>query len=192
MTGTSNQSGCDQIDLVPAYSLRALPAGEMASMEAHIAGCAACIRELSMLRPVIESLVAWPIDSLRPAASLWDRLLDRISEGPQQAEAPSRAPWVEPEWEEVAPGIACKILATDLQRDRVSMLVRLAPGVEYPAHTHAGVEELHLLQGQLWIEERELVPGDYYSAQPGTSDRRVWSETGCTCFLLASPSDELR
>ena len=29
------------------------------------------------------------------------------------------------------------------------MLVPLAPGVEYPPHIHAGVEALHLLQGEL-------------------------------------------
>jgi hypothetical protein len=58
-----------------------------------------------------------------------------------------------------APGIECKLLATDAERHRVSMLVRLAPGARYPAHTHAGVEELHLLDGQLWIDERKLFPG---------------------------------
>jgi ChrR-like protein with cupin domain len=40
------------------------------------------------------------------------------------------------------------LVATDTERDRVSMLVRLAPGASYPAHTHAGVEELHLLDGE--------------------------------------------
>jgi hypothetical protein len=48
---------------------------------------------------------------------------------------------------EVAPGIFCKILAADAERDRVTMLVRLLPGVSYPPHTHAGIEELHLLDG---------------------------------------------
>src|SRR5258707_11209593 len=44
----------------------------------------------------------------------------------------------------------------------------------YPAHTHAGVEELHLLDGELWIDERKLVPGDYNYGAPGTGDQRVW------------------
>jgi anti-sigma factor ChrR (cupin superfamily) len=94
-------------------------------------------------------------------------------------------------WEQVAPGIACQLFATDSENDRVSMLVRLAPGVEYPAHTHAGVEELHLLQGELWIDERQLHPGDYNRAEPGTADKRVWSETGCTCVLMTSTRDVL-
>ncbi len=72
------------------------------------------------------------------------------------------------------------------------MLVRLAPGVEYPAHRHAGGEELHLLDGELWIEDRKLLPGDFYRADAGSSDSRVWSETGCMCFLTTSPSDSLR
>ena len=95
------------------------------------------------------------------------------------------------DWELVAPGIECKLLATDTERNRVSMLVRLAPGADYPAHTHADVEELHLLDGELWIDERKLFPGDYYYAASGTSDKRVWSETGCTCFLTTSTTDVL-
>jgi anti-sigma factor ChrR (cupin superfamily) len=71
------------------------------------------------------------------------------------------------------------------------MLVRLAPGVEYPPHTHAGVEELHLLHGELWINQHKLHAGDYNRAEPGTTDTRVWSETGCTCVLITSPQDRL-
>jgi RNA polymerase sigma factor (sigma-70 family) len=100
--------------------------------------------------------------------------------------------WTEPDWNEVSPGISCKILATDEHRDRVSMLVQLEPGVHYPPHTHAGVEELHLLQGELWIDDRKLYAGDYNRAEPGTSDARVWSETGCSCVLITSPRDMLR
>ncbi|HEU4590713.1 MAG TPA: cupin domain-containing protein [Steroidobacteraceae bacterium] len=98
----------------------------------------------------------------------------------------------EPDWEEVAPGISCKLLANDAERGRVSMLVRLAPGVDYPPHTHAGVEELHLLEGELWIDDQKLVPGDYNRAEPGTSDQRVWSETGCMCVLVTSTGDLLK
>ncbi|RXH42717.1 hypothetical protein XH94_01035 [Bradyrhizobium zhanjiangense] len=100
--------------------------------------------------------------------------------------------WLEPEWEQVAAGIECKLLATDIERHRVSMLVRLAPGASYPAHTHAGAEELHLLDGELWIDERKLSPGDYNYGAPGASDQRVWSETGCTCVLVTSTKDMLR
>ena len=57
---------------------------------------------------------------------------------------------------------------------------------------HAGVEELHLLHGELWIDDKKLYPGDYNRAEPGTADTRVWSETGCTCVLITSTRDVLR
>lgn len=121
-------------------------------------------------------------------SSVWRRIADRI--GAQRDAAPPA--WNEPAWEAVAPGITCMLLSTDAARSRVSMLVRLAPNTNYPPHTHAGVEELHLLEGELWIDDRKLVAGDYNRATPGTSDARVWSETGCMCILITSPDDVLR
>ena len=130
-------------------------------------------------------------DSYSPQA-LQARLAQRIAqETGQAAVLPPPQPWCEPAWDQVAPGIECKLLATATARRRVSMLVRLAPGASYPAHTHADMEELHLLEGELWIDARKLVPGDYNHAAPGTSDQRVWSETGCTCVLVTSTEDAL-
>ena len=132
-------------------------------------------------------------DILTPSAGLRERLARRIGgEAAGEASFQPPAQWSEPEWEEVAPGIFCKLLANDTERQRVSMLVRLLPNVEYPPHTHAGVEELHLLDGELWIDERKLLPGDYNRAEAPTGDKRVWSETGCTCVLITSTQDILR
>ena len=132
-------------------------------------------------------------DILTPSPSLQDRLAQRIAaETGTEPIAPPQRQWSEPKWEEVCPGIFVKLLATDSERRRVSMLVRLLPGVAYPPHTHAGVEELHLLDGELWIDERKLFPGDYNYGAPGAGDQRVWSETGCTCVLITSTKDILR
>jgi anti-sigma factor ChrR (cupin superfamily) len=142
---------------------------------------------------VVDSLVSWPTDVLRPTSSLQERLALRISEETGKPAVPPPAPqWAEPDWEQVAPGIECKLLATDTERQRVSMLVRLAPNASYPAHTHAGIEELHLLDGELWIDDRKLYPGDYNYGAPGAGDDRVWTETGCTCVLVTSTQDQLR
>jgi anti-sigma factor ChrR (cupin superfamily) len=190
---TFDRNRCEQSEVTCAYALQVLPASEVAAAEAHIALCPDCQRELGSLRPVVDRFVAWPTDVLRPTTSLQARLALRIAEetGKQPVLPPARH-WSEPEWEQVAPGIECKLLATDTERHRVSMLVRLAPGASYPPHTHAGVEELHLLDGELWIDERKLVPGDYNHGAPGARDDRVWSETGCTCLLLTSTKDTLR
>jgi ChrR Cupin-like domain len=189
----SHKTRCEHSEVTCAYATQALAPSEVAAAEAHIAVCLDCRRELESLGPVVDRFVAWPTDVLRPPASLQTRLAARIAEetGKEPVLPPARQ-WSEPDWEQVAPGIECKLLATDTDRHRVSMLVRLAPGASYPAHTHAGVEELHLLDGELWIDERKLVPGDYNYGAPGAGDERVWSETGCTCVLVTSTKDILR
>ena len=190
---TLDGNPCEQSEVTCAYAAQALAGSEIAAAEAHIASCPDCQRELESLRAVVGRFVSWPTDVLRPPTSLQGCLALRIAEetGKQPVPPPARQ-WSEPEWEQVAPGIECKLLAADTERHRVSMLVRLAPGANYPAHTHAGVEELHLLDGELWIDGRKLVPGDYNYGAPGAVDERVWSETGCTCVLITSTKDTLR
>ncbi|HXD16616.1 MAG TPA: cupin domain-containing protein [Vicinamibacterales bacterium] len=185
---------CNQSAQLSAYVMQALPADEAAAMEAHLASCSQCQQELETLRTVADTFVAWPTDVLRPPTSLRERLARRIADeaGANRVLPPSPSQWDEPAWEEVAPGIFCKLLATDTKEHRVSMLVRLLPNVDYPPHTHAGLEELFLLDGELWIDDRKLYPGDYNRAEAGSGDKRVWSETGCTCVLITSTRDILK
>ncbi len=170
-------------------------------------------RRASAYDPVGGSVVGWIMNQARsrametpttPSGSqealdvgeqglLSERLAQRIMAEQRQesvASAPDGPP--ESDWQEVASGISCKLLATDAEEDRVSMLVRLAPGTAYPPHRHAGVEELYLLDGELMIDSKTLYPGDYNRAEPGTADQHVWSKTGCTCVLLTSTRDVLR
>jgi anti-sigma factor ChrR (cupin superfamily) len=185
-------STCSQAELTCAYAIRSLPSNDIPAAEKHINSCPECQRELAMLRPAARTLAMWPADMLAPRPSLQARLARRIAEDTgAEAQLPANSVWIEPEWEEVAPGISCKVLAANQVTHQVSMLVRLAPGASYPAHTHAGVEELHLLDGELWIDERKLYAGDYNRGEPGASDHRVWTETGCTCLLITSTKDVL-
>jgi quercetin dioxygenase-like cupin family protein len=204
MTSATGKVGCERAEMTSAYVLQALPANEVAVVESHIGTCFDCHQLVESLRRVVDSFAFWPTEVLRPSKPLWPRLAKRIGleqrigieqgiaiEAGEEPALPAQWQWQEPKWEEVAPGIQCKLLATDTEKNRVSMLVRLAPGVEYPPHSHAGVEELHLLHGELWIDDRKLYPGDYNRAEPGTADKRVWSETGCACVLITSPQDVL-
>lgn len=178
--------------MTSAYALGVIPAAEAPALEAHLRACNECSSRLDELRPVVDSLALfWPADLLRPAATLRRRLAERIAAETGQEPIFSQTRWRDPAWEQAAPGITCKLLATDLENERVSMVVRLAPGADYPPHTHAGREELHLLDGELWIDGRKLYPGDYNRAERGSTDHRVWSETGCLCLLITSTRDRL-
>jgi anti-sigma factor RsiW len=127
MSPSANPNRCEQSEATCAYALQVLPASEVAAAEAHIASCPDCQRELVSLRPVVDRFVSWPTDVLRPTTSLQRRLALRIAEetGKRPVPPPARQ-WSEPDWEQVAPGIECKLLAADVERNRVSMLVRLA------------------------------------------------------------------
>jgi hypothetical protein len=185
-------NACSQLELVSDYATQAMPAAEVPAFEAHLGSCEHCQRELQALRPVVDAFAAWPTDILRPTASLQGRLAQRIAaETGRPPVLPPTRQDREPEWEEVAPGIFCKLLANDAERHRVSMLVRLLPGVEYPPHIHTGLEELHLLDGELWIDDRKLYPGDYNRSEAHTDHSHVRSETGCTCVLITSTQDIL-
>jgi anti-sigma factor ChrR (cupin superfamily) len=140
---------------------------------------------------VTELKTSSPIDMLQPADSVWDRLALRIATEARTEPLVAARTTDAPHWEEAAPGIFCKVLAADSPTDRVSMLVRLLPGIDYPPHEHADTEELHLLEGELWINDRKLFAGDYHRAEAGSADLRVWSECGCTCVLITSMRDRL-
>jgi quercetin dioxygenase-like cupin family protein len=194
MSQKSGQHDQQHLDCVFLYALRTLPSNEAADVEECIAACAECRQELEALGPIVGSFASWPTDVLRPSRLLWDRLVERIAAetGRKPVAAPVSAQLSPtPEWEEAAPGIFVKLLAADAENDNVSMLVRLAPGADYPSHRHAGIEELHLLHGELMVNDRKLFPGDYIRTEAGTVDHRVWSETGCTCFLMTSTQDEI-
>jgi hypothetical protein len=117
MNSAPNPNRCERAELACAYRLQALPRSEVPAMQAHIASCPDCQRELESLRPVVNRFISWPADPLRPTTSLQERLALRISEGTgKQPALPPVRRWSEPEWERVAPGIECKLLATDTKR----------------------------------------------------------------------------
>ena len=100
---------------------------------------------------------------------------------------PAPQPQAESVWEEAAPGLSYKLLATDTEKGRVSLLVRLAPGSPDPPHRHGGVEELYLLHGELMIEDRKLYPGDYNRAEPGTADQQSGARPAAPAFSSPRP-----
>jgi anti-sigma factor RsiW len=77
---TFHENRCEGSEAACAYALQVLPTSEVAAAEAHIDSCPDCQREVESLRPVIDRLVAWPIDVLRPTTSLQMRLASRIAE----------------------------------------------------------------------------------------------------------------
>lgn len=89
------------------------------------------------------------------------------------------------------PGAWIKLLSINHAAGYVVALGRLAPGTRYPAHTHAGSEDLYLLSGDLNVGEHAMQPGDFHHSDPGTEHGVNYSLNGCTLLAILSADHDL-
>ena len=75
-----SHNDCERAGLARAYVLQSVAVRDLPAINAHIASCPNCQRELKSLWPVIDRFVFWPTDVLRPTTSLQGRLANRIAE----------------------------------------------------------------------------------------------------------------
>ena len=54
-------------------------------------------------------------------------------------------------------------------------LVRMAAGTAFPPHEHRGTEDVYLLEGEMWVGEVQMRPGDYCRAPEGSDHADVRS-----------------
>jgi quercetin dioxygenase-like cupin family protein len=67
--------------------------------------------------------------------------------------------------------------------DITSMLVRFAPGASVPDHHHAADEDCLMLDGEMFLGDILLRPGDYQLAPAGGGHFGETSDVGCTFFF---------
>lgn len=83
-------------------------------------------------------------------------------------------------WPYYAPGIERRVL---WQRDgQAAMLYRAAPGAQVPQHTHGHDEECLMVDGELFLDDTLLQPGDYQLARAGTGHRVTATDTGVVIY----------
>jgi len=176
------------------------------SLRAHAASCERCGRELSELEVVAGELVRLAPEA-EPPPSLRERLRGRLEaqarppstiqtwkdwrEGSRPADLLTIPAAAASGWEPTAiEGIQARRLHVDASADRVTMLVRMAPGTAYPGHRHGGDEECLVLEGDLQVGDRRMVAGDYQVAPagsihgtPSTENGRLLFRTRTECVL---------
>ncbi len=82
-------------------------------------------------------------------------------------------------------GIEVKPLRVDPADGRTStMLLRFAPGAQYPLHDHPAGEEVFVLEGDIRLGKDVLNAGDYLFTAPGNL-HRASSDGGCVVLLRA-------
>jgi anti-sigma factor ChrR (cupin superfamily) len=195
-------------DRASLYALDAMSDAELERYEAHLEECPVCAEEARGLQRAVPAL-AQLAPRVEPAPRLKQRLLDQIRAG--STESPPLAAqvwkgWAADEgiaglflrragdglWEPTGlPGIDVRRLFVDQAADRVTMLVRMAPGSSYLPHRHRGAEECFVLQGDLSAGGVRLECGDYQRAASGSVHGVQSTEGGCVLLINSSLNDEL-
>jgi quercetin dioxygenase-like cupin family protein len=92
-------------------------------------------------------------------------------------------------WRQTFPGVRFKTLSVDDVRDVVMLLVEMAPGARFPDHPHdVSADEGIVISGDVDMDGRLMLPGDYYHAAVGTVHTNVTSPSGCTALLSLKAS----
>jgi anti-sigma factor ChrR (cupin superfamily) len=94
----------------------------------------------------------------------------------------------EGEWQEFGPGMSAKTLFVDQSRGIVTSVVRMLAGTALPPHKHLGDEQLYVLEGDCYIHDSKLGPGDFYHASAGSIHESTYT-VGGTTFLLIAPAN---
>ena len=82
-----------------------------------------------------------------------------------------------------ATGVAYKLLRRHPEHGGSTLLLRFAPGADYPAHRHPAGEEYFVMSGSLDDGGRTHGAGDYIYHPPG-STHRPSSREGCTVLVV--------
>jgi anti-sigma factor ChrR (cupin superfamily) len=96
------------------------------------------------------------------------------------AEIPFTVRDAEAGWPDFAPGIQRRVL---WQHDgQAAMLYYAQAGAQVPLHTHGHDEECLMVQGELFLDDLLLQPGDYQLAPAGSGHRITQTDTGAVIY----------
>ena len=86
----------------------------------------------------------------------------------------------EVDWPEYAPGIRRRVLWR--HGAQAALLYHAAAGASVPVHRHGHDEECLMVQGELFLDDVLLQPGDYQLAPAGTGHRVTETDTGVVLY----------
>lgn len=83
-------------------------------------------------------------------------------------------------------GVHLHVLRRDAPTGDTTVLIRMEPGCSYPAHRHAGLEEVFILQGGYRDQKGEHRAGDYVLNEPGSAHHpAALTDPPEDCVMLA-------
>lgn len=199
-------------EVAELYAAGALTPGEARAFEERVrAGDGPYVAALREVQPAMERLLGMA-DAADPPASVRASLLARLGKptAPSGEEAHEEwgGPDADPEeellttgastagilistaatgrWRRTGlPGVRYRTLMADRRANRRTILLDMAPGTALPDHSHAGVEEVFMIRGDLHIAGAVLREHDHIRIDPGAHHGVPRTEQGCLCIVIS-------
>jgi ChrR Cupin-like domain len=184
-------------ELITLAALEAVDNEAMLLADTYTSTSVELEQELAEMRQAVGAIPYG--DTLLPISpNLKDCLFDRIATEAEQESKPNvqdilpfqAIRFSEMEWQpHPVPGVTIAVLHTDPVTRSLSALVRCQPGVHYPVHRHAGIEEILMLEGNFVCEGKTYGVGDYLRSSSGSAHDPN-SPDGCLFFVRTSMDDQ--
>ncbi|MBL1179033.1 cupin domain-containing protein [Pantanalinema sp. GBBB05] len=184
-------------ELAPLYAIDQLSEEERGWVEQQIVECPDLAEELIGYQLGMTAM-AYTVPSLPMDSTLKDRLFDQLELDPAQSTVLPQYSFVsyqairsqELNWQpHPTPGVEVAIVHTDEMKREIVGFLRAEPGVHYPLHRHAAIEEIFMLEGDLVVGNEVYGAGDYIRSHPG-STHAPYTIGGCRFFFHTSMDDE--
>ncbi len=196
MNPPSNQPRDLAAELAALHGVGALD-GEDAAAMAHCDDCPFGRLALAALgfEETAAAIAATAFPPVAPSAGLKESIMARIS-APDPATDEAEVHFTahdEGEWQTLPGGkIRLKTLSDIEQAGHAMILLEAAPGAVFFPHSHAGMEEIFLISGDLSTNGRVLGPGDYLRHAAGTQHHKATSQHGCRALLVTARENHPR
>lgn len=193
-------------ELAELYAAGALTPAEAHDFESRVrSGEEAFVKALLEVKPAMERLLSIA-DPVAPPAAVRASLIARLNTPETSSdEDPFHHEDDEPEpvhagggagitilhaatgrWKRTGlPGVHYRSLLTDRKANRRTFMLRMDPGAQLPDHSHAGIEEVIMLSGDLDIAGKTLHAHDYIRIQRGARHGVPRTTGGCTCIVIS-------
>ena len=86
-------------------------------------------------------------------------------------------------------GFLVKVLRESVDRTHKTWLMKIEAGAYSPSHAHDGLEQVLVLEGSFYDQDRTYGPGDFVTRQAGEM-HEAGSRDGAVVLLIYSPTPD--
>jgi anti-sigma factor ChrR (cupin superfamily) len=192
-------------ELTALHALGLLSAAESRQVEALLLHESVLRSRLAVVQDALSAL-AYAIEPIHPSPNLKERLFHRLQsdlskpliqdEIKDSSVELRRLSELQCQSQQVAwvpysiPGVQWSQIHLDPNQREVAYFVRACGSIQFPAHRHAGSEEIVILAGDLVISHRTYHAGDRITSTSGTVHQPATLQ-GCLIFVQTSLDDEI-